>query len=149
VRLDVDEMISDVQSTPDKGDTSGTLSYLERTATTTLTLKDGETIVIGGLVRSRVTRSETKVPVLGDIPLLGALFRSRADRIEKSNLILILTPHIIRDSTDLRRIFERKMQERQELMDHESRCRCRNRRPASARSPRPRAAARACPQGRP
>ena len=120
VRLDVDEMISDVQSTPDKGDTYGTLSYLERTATTTLTVKDGETIVIGGLVRSRVTRSETKVPVLGDIPLLGVLFRTRADRTEKSNLILILTPHIIRDSTDLRRIFERKMQERQELMDRES-----------------------------
>ena len=120
VRLDVDEMISDVQSTPDKGDTYGTLSYLERTATTTLTVKDGETIVIGGLVRSRVTRSETKVPILGDIPLLGLLFRTRADRMEKSNLILVLTPHIIRDSTDLRRIFERKMQERQELMDRES-----------------------------
>ncbi|CAN5802709.1 type II secretion system secretin GspD [soil metagenome] len=120
VRLDVDEMISDVQSTPDKGDTYGTLSYLERTATTTLTVKDGETIVIGGLVRSRLTRSETKIPVLGDIPLLGALFRTRGDHLEKSNLILILTPHIIRDSTDLRRIFEHKMQERQELMDRES-----------------------------
>jgi general secretion pathway protein D len=120
VRLDVDEQISDVQSTPDKGDTYGTLSYLERTATTTLTVKDGETIVIGGLVRSRITRSETKVPILGDIPLLGLLFRTRGDHVEKSNLILILTPHIIRDSTDLRRIFERKMQERQELMDHES-----------------------------
>jgi general secretion pathway protein D len=120
VRLDVDEQISDVQSTPDKGDTYGTLSYLERTATTTLTVKDGETIVIGGLVRSRITRSETKVPILGDIPLLGVLFRTRGDHTEKSNLILILTPHIIRDSTDLRRIFERKMQERQELMDRES-----------------------------
>ena len=120
VRLDVDEQISDVQSTPDKGDTYGTLSYLERTATTTLTVKDGETIVIGGLVRSRITRSETKVPILGDIPLLGLLFRTRGDHMEKSNLILILTPHIIRDSTDLRRIFERKMQERQELMDRES-----------------------------
>lgn len=120
VRLDVDEMISDVQTAPDKGDTYGTVSYLERTATTTLTVKDGETIVIGGLVRSRLTRSETKVPLLGDIPLLGMLFRTRKDMIEKSNLILVLTPHIIRDSTDLRRIFERKMQERQELMDRES-----------------------------
>ena len=120
VRLDVDELISDVQSTPDKGDVYGTLSYLERSATTTLTVKDGETIVIGGLVRTRVTRSETKVPVLGDIPLLGALFRTRGDRLEKSNLILVLTPHIIRDSADLRRIFERKMEERQELMDRES-----------------------------
>jgi general secretion pathway protein D len=120
VRLDVDEMISDIQGAPDKGDTFGTVSYLERTATTTVTVKDGETIVIGGLVRSRVTRQETKVPILGDIPLLGLLFRTRKDQMEKSNLILILTPHIIRDSNDLRRIFQRKMDERQELMDHES-----------------------------
>ena len=120
VRLDVDEAISDIQSAPSATDTFGTISYLERTATTTLTVKDGETIVIGGLVRNRVSRSEKKVPFLGDIPLLGALFRTRGDTTEKSNLILILTPHIIRDSNDLRRIFERKMQERQELMDRES-----------------------------
>ncbi len=120
VRLDVDEAISDIQSAPGPNDTFGTISYLERTATTTLTVKDGETIVIGGLVRNRVARTEKKVPILGDIPLLGALFRTRNDTTEKSNLILILTPHIIRDSNDLRRIFEKKMQERQELMDRES-----------------------------
>ncbi|MDB4946495.1 MAG: hypothetical protein JWP97_6029 [Labilithrix sp.] len=120
VRLDVDELISDIQSTPDKADTYGTISYVERTATTTLTVKDGETVVIGGLVRNRLSRSETKVPVLGDIPVLGALFRTRNDVSEKSNLILVLTPHIIRDSDDLRHIFERKMQERQELMDRET-----------------------------
>lgn len=120
VRLDVDELISDIQTTPDKADTYGTISFVERTATTTLTVKDGETIVIGGLVRNRLSRSETKVPVLGDIPLLGALFRTRNDVTEKSNLVLVLTPYIIRDSNDLRRIFERKMQERQELMDRET-----------------------------
>ncbi len=120
VRLDVDELISDIQSTPDKGDQFGTISYVERTATTTLTVKDGQTIVIGGLVRNRMSRSETKVPILGDIPLLGALFRTRADRLEKSNLVLILTPYIVRDQSDLRRIFERKMQERQELMDRDT-----------------------------
>ncbi|MBS2020340.1 MAG: type II secretion system secretin GspD [Deltaproteobacteria bacterium] len=120
VRLDVDELISDIQSTPDKGDTFGTISYVERTATTTLTVKDGQTVVIGGLVRNRISRSETKVPLLGDIPLLGLLFRSRADRVEKSNLVLVLTPYIVRDQADLRRIFERKMQERQELVDRET-----------------------------
>ncbi|MBX3190746.1 MAG: type II secretion system secretin GspD [Labilithrix sp.] len=120
VRLDIEEMISDIQSTPDKGDQFGTISYLERTANTTLTVKDAETVVIGGLVRTRLSRSETKVPVLGDIPLIGALFRTRNDRHEKSNLILVLTPYIIRDQQDLRRIFERKMQERQELIDRDS-----------------------------
>ena len=120
VRLDVDEQISDVQTSPDSSNVYGTLSYLERSASTTLTVKDGETIVIGGLVRNKVSRIESKVPVLGDIPLLGALFRTRSDSTEKSNLMLILTPHIIRDSSDYRRVIDRKLHERQELMDHEA-----------------------------
>jgi len=120
VRLDVVEVISDVQSAPGPNDTFGTISYIERTATTTLTVKDGRTVVIGGLVRNRVSRTESKVPVLGDIPLLGMLFRTRGDKIEKSNLVLVLTPHIIRDESDMRRIYERKMEERQELIDREA-----------------------------
>jgi general secretion pathway protein D len=55
--------------------------------------------------------------VLGDIPVLGALFRSSRSGLEKTNLILILTPYVIREQSDLRTIFERKMQERQEFLD--------------------------------
>lgn len=120
VRLDVDELISDIQSAPAQNDPYGTISYIERTATTTMTVRDGETVVIGGLVRNRTARQERKVPVLGDIPLIGALFRTRADTVEKSNLILVLTPHILRDSSDMRKILERKQQERQELIDREA-----------------------------
>jgi general secretion pathway protein D len=57
------------------------------------------------------------VPVLGDLPILGALFRKTTTIKKKTNLLLILTPHVIRDQNDLRRIFERKMQERQEFLD--------------------------------
>jgi len=73
--------------------------------------------VIGGLIRNVVGRSEEKVPVLGDIPVLGALFRKRTDQNEKRNLILVMTPYIIRNQEDLRTVFERKMQERQEYLD--------------------------------
>jgi general secretion pathway protein D len=48
---------------------------------------------------------------------LGALFRESSDTVQKTNLILILTPYIIRDQSDLKNVFERKMQERQELLD--------------------------------
>lgn len=120
VRLDVIEVISDVQSAPGPSDTFGTISYLERTATTTLTVKDGRTVVIGGLTRNRTSRTESKVPILGDIPLLGALFRQRSDRQEKSNLVLVLTPYIVRDEVDMMRIHQRKMDERQELIDHDA-----------------------------
>jgi len=118
VRLDVDEQISDIQSVPEKGNTYGSVTFIERSATTTLTVKDEETVVIAGLVRDRTARSETKVPVLGDIPLLGVLFRSSSQQVQKSNLVLVLTPHIIRDRADRQRIFQRKMDERQEMIDH-------------------------------
>lgn len=118
VRLDIDEAISDAGAV-DSG-SLGTLSYNERDATTTLTVKDQQTVVIGGLVRDNVTHTATKIPILGDIPLLGMLFRSTTDTVVKQNLVLILTPYIIRDQDDLRRIFERKMQERQDFIDHTS-----------------------------
>lgn len=73
--------------------------------------------MIGGLVRDGMTTSETKIPVLGDIPVLGFLFRQRVRTKTKTNLLLVLTPYVIRDQDDLRAIFERKMQERQEFID--------------------------------
>jgi general secretion pathway protein D len=97
--------------------TLGVRGSSQRTAETTLTVRDQQTVVIAGLVRSKNGRGQTKVPILGDIPLLGALFRSETKQLEKSNLLLVLTPHIIRSQDDLRRVFERKMQERQEFLD--------------------------------
>jgi general secretion pathway protein D len=117
VRLDVEETISDLTGTPPQG-TLGTVDFTERGAITTLTVKDGHTAVIGGLVGNKVTHYATKVPLLGDIPLLGTLFRSTNDKIQKTNLVLVLTPHIIRNEDDMREIFEKRMQERQEFVDH-------------------------------
>jgi general secretion pathway protein D len=81
-------------------------------------VRDQQTVVIGGLMRSRVARTDTKIPLLGDLPVLGALFRSSSSSLQKSNLILVLTPYIVREQADLRAVFERKMQERQEFLDH-------------------------------
>jgi len=117
VRLEVTEEISDVAGQQPMG-TLGAIPFAKRTANTQLVVKDQQTVVIGGLVRSHVARSDTKIPLLGDIPVLGALFRSRSSTLTKSNLILVLTPYIIREQADLRKIFERKMQERQEFLDH-------------------------------
>ena len=117
VRLEVAEEISDTAGLPPVG-TLGVQPFSKRTATTQLVCKDQQTVVIGGLMRNQVQRTDTKIPLLGDIPVLGALFRSRSSHMEKSNLILVLTPYIIREQADLRTVFERKMQERQEFLDH-------------------------------
>ncbi len=114
VRLEIQEEISE------QGATSGTLGVVSinrRTARTEVMVHDQQTIVIGGLMRDAISSQEDKVPVLGDIPILGALFRKTSKRKKKTNLLLILTPYIIRDPGDLREIFERKMQERQQMID--------------------------------
>jgi general secretion pathway protein D len=117
VRLEVTEEISDVTGQQPIG-SLGVVPFSKRTAQTQLVVQDQQTVVIGGLVRNRVARTDTKIPLLGDIPVLGALFRSSSSSLQKSNLILVLTPYIVREQSDLRTVFERKMQERQEFLDH-------------------------------
>jgi general secretion pathway protein D len=114
VRLEVNEEISEAREAQG---TAGVVPITKRTAVTQLVVKDQQTVVIGGLMRNRVTHSTTKVPLLGDIPVLGALFRQTSNSMQKTNLVLILTPYIIREQADLRVVFERKMQERQEFLD--------------------------------
>ncbi len=95
----------------------GVIPITKRTANTTVVVKDQQTVVIGGLMKDEFVTSKDKVPILGDIPILGFLFSSTTTTTRKTNLLLVLTPHVIREQDDLRRIFERKMQERQEFID--------------------------------
>ncbi|MFO0602623.1 MAG: type II secretion system secretin GspD [Polyangiales bacterium] len=114
VRLEIEEEISEVGASTGQ---LGAVSINRRTAKTTTVVRDQNTVVIGGLIRTSETNSEERVPILGDIPILGALFRRTTRTLQRSNLLLFLTPYVIRDQSDLRRIFERKMRERQEFID--------------------------------
>jgi type II secretion system protein D len=71
---------------------------------TTVVAGDGETVAIGGLISSNDTRNENKIPVLGDLPCLGALFRFRTQTKTKTELLVILTPHIVRSRAEADRI---------------------------------------------
>lgn len=115
VRLEIDEEISEVGAS--SGGQLGAVTINRRTAKTVAVVQDQNTVVIGGLIRTADTQSEDRVPILGDIPILGALFRRTTRTQQRSNLLLFLTPYVIRDQSDLRRIFERKMRERQEFLD--------------------------------
>ncbi|MCD6337794.1 MAG: type II and III secretion system protein [Verrucomicrobia bacterium] len=66
-----------------------------RQVTTTTIVWDGQTIVMGGLISERVTKNKDKVPVLGDLPLVGRLFRSEGKDSQKKNLLIFVTPTII------------------------------------------------------
>ncbi|MEZ6317879.1 MAG: secretin N-terminal domain-containing protein [Phycisphaerales bacterium] len=67
----------------------------QRRVETTVTIKDGETVVIGGLIQTNDSQTKTKVPLLGDIPLVGGLFRTNEKSQIKTELLVILTPHVI------------------------------------------------------
>jgi type II secretory pathway component GspD/PulD (secretin) len=78
--------------------------YNTRTADTFITVKNGETIVIGGLIRNEKGTSETKVPFLGDIPILGLLFKTQVNTVSRDELLIVLTPRIVRTVEDARQI---------------------------------------------
>ncbi len=62
---------------------------------TNIVVRDGQTVVIGGLFRDKLSTKRTQVPVLGDLPFVGGAFRGRADTIERQEVVVLLTPHII------------------------------------------------------
>ena len=98
VRLDVFIEISQVASEdPDLGPTT-----TKRTVENTVYVQDGQTVLIGGIITESQTQTVSKIPFLGDIPILGWAFKSTSERTRKVNLLILLTPTIIRDSTDLR-----------------------------------------------
>ncbi len=66
-----------------------------RKANTTVTIKDGQTVVIGGLISSRYERRDEKVPLLGDLPIFGPLFRAETTEQSNTELLIVLTPHVI------------------------------------------------------
>jgi general secretion pathway protein D len=113
IRLEVDEKISEVAP----GASNLGPSTSERTAKTIVVAKDQQTILIGGLMSDKVINSVQKVPLLGDIPILGFFFRNTTRHVVKTNLIIALTPYVIADSTDLRRVLEKKMKERREFVE--------------------------------
>jgi type II secretory pathway component GspD/PulD (secretin) len=101
VKLDIDQKIDDVNpSTTEVTPGVPAIVIDTRQAVTTVTVQDGHTIVIGGIITTKDTNQEKKVPLLGDIPLLGNLFKSTSVTKKRSELLIILTPHVVRSAAD-------------------------------------------------
>ncbi len=88
----------------------------KRSAETTVVVRDNQTVVLGGLIGSTDTEVETKVPILGDIPLLGFLFRGQRTVSRKTNLLIFLTPHVIDGPEDLEEVYRVKVAQRNEFI---------------------------------
>ena len=100
VRLEIFQEISEVESTDDQlGPTTR-----NRQVENTVYVRDGEAVMLGGIISEVQGVAESKVPFLGDIPILGWLFKTTSDTVRKVNLLIILTPRIVRDPEDLKQL---------------------------------------------
>ncbi len=100
--------------------TSSTLPVtLKRTVDTTVIVKDQQTVVIGGLIDDSTTQNENKVPVLGDIPLLGWMFKKSSTETDKTNLYVFLTPRVIKNPGEALGIFQQKREQIETIREGE------------------------------
>ena len=106
VRMHIDQEVSSIFGPI--GEMSTDLITNTRRIQTTVLVEDGETIVLGGLIDDDVQESVKKVPLLGDIPLLGRIFQSSSTSRTKRNLMVFLRPTIVRDVEAIRTITNRK-----------------------------------------
>lgn len=117
IRLEIKQEITAIEPTVAQTIGSGTATVpvgpttTKRSMETTTIAKDLQTLVVGGLVRDNITIIENKIPLLGDIPLLGWLFRSQSRQTQKLNLLVFLTPQLVRDETDMVELNVRKAKE--------------------------------------
>ncbi|MBL0218998.1 MAG: type II secretion system secretin GspD [Myxococcales bacterium] len=112
VRLEIE------QETKDIGGKDAELgpTWTERKLKTQVVVHDQQSVVIGGLIQEKDIYNVSKVPLLGDIPILGYLFKYSTKSKRKTNLLILLTPYIIKDQLDLQSIRERKVREREEFV---------------------------------
>jgi general secretion pathway protein D len=110
VKLEIFQEISAVKTATDDILTTVGPSTTKRSTKTTVVVKDGRTVVIGGLMQEMEEESINKVPILGDIPILGWLFKFKSKSMNKKNLLVFLSPHIVTEDDDLTTLTETKRQ---------------------------------------
>jgi general secretion pathway protein D len=116
VRVELEQEVSDISGQVNIGGAQNPI-ISSRTVKSTIVTADQRSVVIGGLMQDKKSDSESKVPFFGDIPVIGWLFKNWSDTSKKTNLVLLLTPYIVRNDDDFRKIYDLKLKERQAFID--------------------------------
>lgn len=102
VLLDIEQEVSDVKPTTSSTIDSPTIQ--QRRIKTTVTVKNGESIVLAGLMQDRSTRDRGQVPLVGDLPFLGNAFKNKTDTVARTELLIAITPNVMRDDAQVGQI---------------------------------------------
>lgn len=114
IRLEINQSAEELAgSTTSAGPITST-----RTQKTSVVAKNEETLVLGGIMQDRELEQVSKTPLLGDIPLIGTLFRNTTKTKTKVNLVVLLTPHIVNSPADFKRLVARKLEERARILEN-------------------------------
>jgi general secretion pathway protein D len=114
VRLEIDSQFTKLIESVSAAAAAASLdtpTTAKRQVQTVVSMNDGSTVVIGGLIRDDKVTLHTKIPIVGDIPLIGSLFSFKKDQIQKTNLLMFITPHIVDSQQDLDRLTVEKKQQ--------------------------------------
>jgi general secretion pathway protein D len=115
IRLNISEestKLDELASTSDERPTT-----LKRTIETTVIVKDKSTLVIGGLIDDSFSKTEYKVPCLGDIPLLNFLFKSTSKAGDKTNLFVFITPYVVKHPSEAEEIYQKKKDQIEQIQE--------------------------------
>ena len=113
IRLNINHEISAIES----GELLARPTTLKRQIDTTVLVEDSSTIVLGGLIDNQVSVTEWKVPFLGDIPILGYLFKSEGKSTEKTNLYIFLTPRVVKNTEQAEALYKQKAEHIQNIRE--------------------------------
>jgi general secretion pathway protein D len=102
VLLDIEQEVSSVASTTSSNIDSPTIR--QRRIRTSVVVNDGEPLALGGMIQEQRSLSRTQAPIIGDIPVLGNLVKNKDNQISKTELIVIITPHVIRNLREARQV---------------------------------------------
>ncbi|WP_024516246.1 type II secretion system secretin GspD [Bradyrhizobium sp. Tv2a-2] len=116
VQLEIEQEVSSVVKTTTSNIDSPTIQ--QRRVKTTVVVNDGEVLALGGMIQDQSSRTSTQVPLLGDIPGLGAAFSNRDNSVNKTELLILITPRVVRDGTESRLVTEEYRRKLKVFMPH-------------------------------
>jgi general secretion pathway protein D len=113
IRMEIKQSVAQLSSVAVPKDfQNNTQPLAKRSINTMINVKNGDTAILGGLIKEDDIESVVKVPLLGDIPILGWLFKSRTTQKQKTNMVSFLTPKIIRNSGDVNQVVSKRLEDR-------------------------------------
>ena len=118
VQLEIEQEVSAVVKTTTSNIDSPTIQ--QRRVKTTVVVNDGEVLALGGMIQEQATKTSNQLPLLGDIPGVGAMFSNRNNEVKKTELVILITPRVVRDGTESRLVTEEYRRKMNVYMPHTS-----------------------------